>query len=499
MNHPLRSQKPSILSRSIRFVGAGTLAAAALVFSTESAQAGTKEEYNALIAELSQLGTNERDASAAQIQQAIEQILADPALTNLNTAELAGEALKLPAALAKDAGDEIWNAVQSKAPTDAAKESLIGIAAKIAATGKTGSVTEVPAFVQAALNETQEGIAKNAALLVRSSKAAVGAIIGGFAGEISNDANRATFVTSVLNDPKLAGAVIDIARFSAAEADNAGAFVEDVAKSSEAVAKKAIDIAEGAAAGAPLQAGLIVESLLNSTDTDLAYLKAKATLLAKDVVKVADIEQISRIGNAVAAQIGAGTIKATQAAGLAKTLAAAILAKGPNDTNATNANRFENKADEIAEVAAFVVNGILGNTAFSDAKALKTAPKLIVAVIKGVISGAAKGTKKGNAIGTRFIADVAGSVALTIKNDTTLAENIKTEILRVLADAKTIKSFAGKDAALATLVTNAINAGAAGKSDIDNDPANDAGELEDGNQFAQLGAVMDRETDIQNF
>src|SRR5262249_40985425 len=117
--------------------------------------------------------------------------------------------------------------------------------------------------------------------------------------------------------------------------------------------------------------------------------------------------------------IGTGAIKISQAATVAKTLAVAIVSK-PTGVNLTqfgfDANRPDNKADELGELAAYMLSAIATNADFL----AKGADKTVIAILKSIVGAAttkAKGVTPLDAASLLQVAKyVGGSVGLTVQN-----------------------------------------------------------------------------------
>jgi hypothetical protein len=162
----------------------------------------------------------------------------------------------------------------------------------------------------------------------------------------------------------ISAAAQDITKYVVNEVDLDGGdtadFTRDVAVANVTLATK---VGTGGVAGDPTNGGAIIDTMLK--EAALPKLKTGIAGFIKTVGTVADIEEISKIAIAVGTQIGtpAGkstAIKFAAANGVVKSLAKAIVAKttGGNTSN-THPNSINNKQDEIAEVAAYMVGKIL--------------------------------------------------------------------------------------------------------------------------------------------
>lgn len=478
-----------MLSKRISLAGLGAVAAAAaLILSPDSAHAGAAES-KALIKALTAAGTTPTTATPAQLADAVKAVIAGN--PKLKPGVVAGEALKTSASTTFGAGDEIAAALIEAvggSPDSTTRAKLVGDAAKTATTSKGATPQQVPSFSKSILTSQTEAFA--AAEFARASKNAVGAILGGFASTLAAG-QQAGLADTALHNTKLAGAATEIARFvgSTVAADQADEFALALSVGSPKLLTK---IAPGVVAAAPESAGDVTRQILNSTSTDLKTSFQKgAALYAKVVSAVADIEHISEVGAVISAAIGNNVngpngkplVSLNSAVALTKTLAKAIISKptvaGVNSTSATN------KGDEIAEVAAYVVGGIIGNTGLT--KNAKTTSKLIVSIVKAAVSGG-KATKKQTPAAANYIADIAGSVALTIAKaqadnliDATLAGAIQAELVK---QANSIGGKANGAAVSAALALGASNSAEA------------LAKLENGRD---LGALIDPETDNKTF
>ncbi|MHA3771140.1 hypothetical protein ACXR0O_06325 [Verrucomicrobiota bacterium sgz303538] len=487
--HSSTTRKPTVLSKRISLAGLGAVAAvAALILSPDSAHAGAAE-LKALTKALTEANTTPATATPAQLAAAVKAVIAGN--PKLKPGVVAGEALKTPASGTFGAGDEIAAALIEAvggSPDSTTRAKLVGDAAKTATTSKNATPQQVPSFSKSILNNQTEAFA--AAEFARASKNAVGAILGGFASTLA-PGQQAVLADTALHNTKLAGAATEIARFvgSTVAFDQTDEFALALSVGSPKLLTK---IAPGVAAAAPENAGEITRQILNTTSTDLktSFQKGSA-LYAKVVSAVADIEQISVIGavisdvigNNVAGPNGKPLVSLNSAVALTKTLAKAIISKPT--VNLVNSTSGTNKGDEIAEVAAYVVGGIIGNTGLTSNA--KVTSKLIVSIVKAAVTGG-KATKKQVPAAANYIADIAGSVALTIAQakqnnllDGTIADAIQAELVK---QAKAIGGKANSAAVSAALALGASNSAEA------------LAKLENG---FDLGALVDPETDNKTF
>jgi hypothetical protein len=202
-----------------------------------------------------------------------------------------------------------------------------------------------------------------------------------------------------------------------------------------------------------------------------------ATTLAAQ--STTDIENVAGIGIPVATNIGSGVIKlsTTNVNALVAGLAGAILGKTLDPNNHVT---IANKADEIGEVAAFVMQGLVGNAKVQKAKDGK---KYAVAVMKNALKAA---IKPAAGIPLAIISDVVGSVALTLQNDARITDAEQAKLQKSLI--KAAASIAGKKNK--NVVKGALLAGFTA-------PAIPTPPFEDGN-IATLTTITDPETDFRN-
>lgn len=410
----------------------GAIAAAALSIAvTDSAQAGAKEA-KALALALSPKTVD--NAEPADLAAAVATVITNN--PKFKPGIVAGEALKTPAAVSKGAGSAIA-AVFAEA---ADRVGITADAAKTAGTGKGSNSTQVDEFAKITIQTDLEAV--QAAEKAKASKLGAAAIIQGRADSYTTDAGKIALTSSAVGNKKLIGLATEISAAGSVGISDPSAFTIAVTNAANAVkAGNGVKVAPGVVASNPEQAALIVQGLFASGDTKIAK---QAAALAKSVGAVADVEQISNVALVLGRQIAGGSIKVTAAAGLAKTLTAAIVAK---TTLAGTRLSIENKADEVAEVAAFIVGGLVSNSAVLTEK---TGSKILLAIIKSAIAGG-KAKKGQTALAADYIADIAGSVARTIKNSA-LSSTLKDKIEAELGlKAKTIAGKANEQVIQAAL------------------------------------------------
>lgn len=230
----------------------------------------------------------------------------------------------------------------------------------------------------------------------------------------------------------------------------------------------------------PALSALLAAGLL-ATTAQAAKVDAQITA-ARNAAATADIEQISSIGADIGDKFGTGEIKSNgknlKSAGVF--LADAIIAKTEAvPPSPTDRNRPDNKADEIGELGAFLVEGLANNAKFLKKKGAVGAKQVIV-VMKGFLKTA---KKTAQLFGTTIFRDAAGSVALTIHNDPGITDDIEEKIQKKLV--KSSKKIAGKTnrTAIQTGFAEGFDGGLPSES-----------KYEDGN-IDSLRTVEDPETD----
>lgn len=155
----------------------------------------------------------------------------------------------------------------------------------------------------------------------------------------------------------------------------------------------------------------------------------------------ANIEDIAGLAKTTAAGFTSGAVKANSknVKSLAAFAADSIIAK---ITNAAE-NRPDNKADEIGEVGAVIIDALAGTVKVATKS--KKAKPLIITAMKGLLNTA---KQTAELFGTTIFRDVAGSVSLNIANNTGFAA-IRPKLEKALKKAKTQKKIAGKTNAVA--------------------------------------------------
>lgn len=233
-------------------------------------------------------------------------------------------------------------------------------------------------------------------------------------------------------------------------------------------------------------AALLSSSVQAATDPAIVALGVPASATTRTV------EDVVIAYKTIGEQIGAKTIKLTRrnVKTAARQGADEILSKGgaPAISTPTDPNRAVNKADEIAELGAFLLAGIDNHPKF---KRFDIQKEFIVIVAKGVLKSAkANGVMNTN---TTIIRDVAGSLALTIANNPLYVKKLAK--LQKFLNAKA-GSIAGE---AQTASYQQGNNDGFNKTVLPPDPANPSlvRGYEDGN-IMTLATIKDPETDQRN-
>jgi hypothetical protein len=463
-------------------------AAAAFSFAVLSSEAqanhvtGIKpsKEYIALNTALKGIDPNAtvETASPTLLAQAVTQAIS--AQPTYKPGNIAGEALKHSSH--EDAGANIEVAL-----TDAAVDDVAAMADAIkrAGSGKDLNVRLVPGFVAAYLpNVGDNSAALTLAKKVIASKSGAGAVIGGRALDLANTSpgTAQTDIEALVNQAlaKTAGisaAAQDITKYAVAQLEDVGGNSATLAVHvSEANISLAQKVSVGAVAGDPLNGGPIIDAVLS--DSLLPKLKTGVAPLVKGAAAVADIEEISHIAYAVGKQIGTASgaktaIPFAKATSVVKTLASAIVAKSTSADSTRNS--IDNKEDEIAEVAAFMVGQILNANTINGVPPGKgqintksAGPKIFSLVLAAVnVAKATKVQAANPGLYGNLTVDVVASVAETLGalRDATdnniipdsFFDGIKT-FLR--SKAKTIAGKVGNQTTIETAIDDAYASGA---------------------------------------
>jgi len=468
------------LTKRISALAITAAAAFTFVISSPTAHAAKPtKEFTAVQAALAAQTPPQTFATAngTQLAQAVLTAIADPANAKLKPGNIAGEALKNAGTNAQvDGGTKIGDAlITGNAGDDvlAARDAI-----KRAGSGANLNVNLVPDFTTKFVNTDAQ--AYSLAKQVISTKPGAGAVIGGrasMAGVNATDLVNNALPATSKGGAGLSAATQDILKYVVAEIDSqAGGngatddFTLQIA-STQANINLAPKIGTGGVAGDPTNGGNIVNKLLGSAS--LPKLRTGITPFMNTVGKVADIEEISRIAAAVGNQIATVSgnttaIKFSAANSVVKSLAKAIIAKATTTNNAADINSWDNKEDEIAEVAAYMVGKILNTSTVQGVGGgkpqvtIKNAGSKIFAIVMSAVN-VTKGKKIALAAPTLnhdAAIDVAGSVAETLaslREDPSTASISDTffDAIKAFLVAKA-KAIGG--AANAQAVADAINA-----------------------------------------
>ncbi len=486
------------------------LAAAAVLLATSSSAFAGKAEIDALNAQLAPKTI--ATATSQELANAVV-FFTNPANNpkKLNPGTIAGEALK--GATTADAGTVIGAALAGVTfpvtfgTKTLTKDQYSTAAIKATASGKGATVAQVPGYTQALYTPAQ---AVELAKLVKGTKKAPGAVLQGGASNI-NDADsavetaaKATYLNGAVSLKEFASAIQDISRGVAVTVD-AGFSVlfTNTVVTANAGDKNVPKVITGIVEGKPTDAGAITDAALNGKAADSVIGKAVIGL-SKTIGAVADIEQIQKVGEAMAKRsiVEAGA-KITTAKTIITNLAKAIGAKpfasliggkGSDPLLATaDATLVKNseKADELGELAAYFINALLPSTQFAALKDDAARAKLIADLTKAVVTNgklADKATKPTTADKDAYTkllgVYVAGSVALTIGASSVTPE-LKTAVKAALD--KIAKGLAGKgnDQLVLDAIADAIDGTVAGNR------------FENGT--IALNPLTDPETNTKNF
>jgi len=226
-------------------------------------------------------------------------------------------------------------------------------------------------------------------------------------------------------------------------------------------------------------------ALLATTQFSEAKKPDPAVTSAVASASTTDIEEIVEIGISIGNQIATGAIKlsTTNVNALVRGLADAVIAKSSNPSDPNDVNRFANKVDEIAEIAAGTFDALAQSVKIkSDKHGIGQAKKYAIATIKSALKTAIKTSEF---VSSQIVFDVVASVALTIHNDAKF-DIYESQLQKVLT--KSSKKLAGSSNK--ATVASALTAGFLGD-------ANATTHYEDGTLRATLMQVADPETDLR--
>jgi len=452
-----------------------------------------------------------RSASSSQLRDAVMVLLKGK--TGAQAALLVGEALKrsddsdfgtvMGAALQaqRAAADyaKIFNSNADPVKNAAAVAKFVGGSAKNAATGTAPNAEWVDEFANQLTANNQE--AYDAAKAAIASKTAAGAIIGGRVLDpaIDTDPERTDLLrlailpkSTTTGGQGLTAAAQEITRYVTASmtADQVPTIIRDLiaypvtvgTKTTQPLLAQITTIAPGAVAGQPLEANELLDKLFtNGTGLSLD-LKGKvvgdpvalatvknAAKLAASIGLAADSEEHSFIATEFGSKIAAGFIKTTQVATIAKALTQSLTKKPVSSGSqllGAGSNTVANRADEAAEIAAYMLNSISGLAIFKDGTGLnadkitaankKAASAMVLGLIKAVAGG--YNVNKSLNFQSAFVAaDVAGSVFQTLLSLKT-AGTIDADIFQSIHDTvATLKNATAISKTVAQAVLDAMN------------------------------------------
>ncbi len=404
----------------------GLVATVALFSTTNSGFAGTREA-DAVRAALP-AGVTYVTATAAQLAAAV-----NAAAGTKPKGVFLGEALR-------NAAQDVGAGLASVAGTD---PTIASVAIKTTGSGKAPNLTNVPKFAQA-FTGGDKVKSISLAEAVRSSKAGAGAVLGGYAlGAAVTDADRLTLLNS---NRKLLPAVQQIAQFVGATALNPVTFAN---LGATADSKNAVKIVVGTSAGNPTRAGEIVQG-------SKSLVASKAALFAKGVGAVIDIEQVQKVGEALASVVTKSSALLQVTAALGKAIASkpttmlgsltdTTVDGSGNPNDPSYRNRLSNKVDEFGELAAYSLNAAKGLADFADAK---KGSKLAFGIISSIVKSAKLSLAQAKKAGTpapdlsAVLSYVYGSVVLTLKGLAAVPP-VGAGVTQALTDLNTVKNLKG--------------------------------------------------------
>lgn len=358
--------------------------------------------------------------------------------------------------------------------------NVLGLAAKTAGTGRAPNVAQVAGFSAGIVQTDQEAI--TAALAARSSKSALAAVLAGRASELTSDAERIALGNLALGNRNLTLSARSVAEGIGDFASDPSAFALATATANSKLASK---IVTGVTVSNPTSAGAIFDAAVINTNPALQSLRKGIASLVKSVGAVASIEEVEKVAYSVGLQIRTtgSPVKLSSASAIGKSLAKAIISKPLGTGFPTDPNRAENKRDELGEVAAYLLGGIIGWPQLTANNAAKT----VLSLIKAVVSGS-KSKKTGTPSLSEVAADIAGSVAFTVAQSS-LDAAIKASIEALLLDTKMKNAASIAGGANKMVVFSAMQDAFTGVN---------TGRFEDGTNVGN-GSISDPVTDIRNF
>lgn len=316
---------------------------------------------------------------------------------------------------------------------------------------------------------------------VPTSNAAIGAVAKAVAGPASDD----VLVAEIFIKNYQTTAVGVAQRVSELAADKAQ-FAKDLTGRNPANASA---VAVGVSITDPVHA----ENIVFATATFNRSTKARVAAIAGAVARVVNIEKAADIGTKLATNLGTGGLKLSQAPAIAAAIAKSIQ-KNPGVPTS-------NRADELGELAASIVGGVLGKSATPLAEAA-----LVSSIGKQILKALSLKSKPNNLnlkADLREAADVAGSIAQTISLNPFLTPGQKTVLLDVNGKlARKLSAFVGvKYAASVHAAIREVRAAGIGNVVAGSEPIGSGGILPSQTSRVgkyEIGSVNDPETPKKN-
>lgn len=508
-------------------------------FAAQPVQAGTKE-INAINSKLP-VGKTIATATDAELSAAVIAAMKDPVNSKLNQATIAGEALK-GAVTATNIGNvlatDILADIANLPKVSANVQKFTGASSKTAATGTGANPTQIPTWASVFIANVPEAQRNAEAIAIAKfapgSTTAIGAIIGGRAltgdASIDTDLERVTYANQAIADRKLSSSSQQIAQYvsdTAADVPNFTLSLVALGTNTKFLSK----VVTGTTTANPTLASDILDTMFaaNNVSSPVFLSTVKnASTLAKNLGKVADIEEVSQMATEFGERIGLINpatgkvvgIKDSKINTIAKSLAVGIATRA----TAGNQDNRTNRIDEIAEVGAYMMNAIRTLpffTATSTKANIKKAQNTVTNLIKTLVKASLKvhrdvaqvpptnpkiTTTKDTQFQAHVADDIAGSVAQTIRSigagnfgaagpglvsiyDAIVAQLTKPTIGKTIAgSSKTLFDVGDGPKPIAQLVQDALASGL-------NNTNNASVIYEDGFTVAN---VNDPETDIRN-
>jgi len=435
-------------------------------------------------------------------------------LTNLITAggvavnklaTFAGQAAVGNAPVADEITTDIFNRIPAAGLADRKSAQLVASAviksivanapsdiAAVGAAAATVARNGVAVFDDSSKGTLAAALAKGAA----KNYAAAGASVAGVLSTTANPVNFAvgTATGAIKANSKAATAIATaVSSVVSTSGGNLQTFATQLAGA--VVPANAGAVAAGASIIDPANTQAIVSGVINGNSTSV---KAQTLKIASTVASAVDIERVGDVAKAVAPLLGqAGLPKLSSLASLATTLAKAINTKplsSPNDPLTPNAG-WHNRVDELGELAAVLVNGVIGTTAGQDAKVLAS---IGTAIFKGISKKLLADAGNNQADMKDIAQDVAGAIFQTI-SVSSLSDAAKTALLSATGPlattlVKAAKGFGG----LVTAALNDVNqnTGSPGRIVPGSEPIGNG--AVSGTGKYEIGNIVDPETPAKN-